>query len=162
MELTDTHCHIHISDYQLDPEDTIVAAREEGVTRLLCVGCTLEDSRLAIEFAQRHDDIWATIGLHPHEAAKYEHDHQALQAFRDLAKAPKVVAIGETGLDYYYNHSPAEAQKRILQFQLEVAAEYEKGRLLFVGTTNLDARRGVIWNMTRSVKGSTRVKDLMN
>ncbi len=124
MEFVDTHCHIHFADYQLDPEEVIADAKADGVTRLLCVGCTLEDSEAAIAMAARHDHIWATIGLHPHEGALYVHNHHALQQFRDLAARPKVVAIGETGLDYYYEHSPKDDQKRLLRFQLDLAVEH--------------------------------------
>ncbi len=123
-ELFDTHCHIHFSDYALDPEVVIAAAKNEGVTKLLCVGCTLHDSQGAVEFAARHDHIWAAIGLHPHEAKEYVRDDHALQQFRSLATKPKVVAIGEIGLDYYYDHSPKKDQQQLLRFQLDVAAEH--------------------------------------
>jgi TatD DNase family protein len=124
IELADTHCHIHFPDYELDPDATVKEATRDGVTRLMAVGCTLPDSRLAVEFAARHDNVWATIGLHPHEGAEYVHDHLALQQFRDLADKPKVVAIGETGLDYHYLHSSKEDQKKLLRFQLDLATEH--------------------------------------
>lgn len=122
--LVDTHCHIQFPDYPLDADGVREAAVAEGVTRLLVVGCTLKDSQAAVDYAKGRDGVWASIGLHPHEAAVYEHDHKALQAFHDLATEPKVVAIGETGLDYYYEHSPREPQKRMLKFQLDVATEH--------------------------------------
>ena len=124
MQLVDTHCHIHFSDYQLDPEQAIEDAKKSGVTHLICVGCTLEDSKLGIEFAKRHQHIKASIGLHPHEGSAYAEDDKVLQEFRALASSPEVVAIGETGLDYYYEHSPKEIQKELLRFQLTVAQEY--------------------------------------
>jgi TatD DNase family protein len=125
MQLFDTHCHIHFPDYQLDPEEVIDNAKEAGVTRLMVVGCTLPDSKLAVEFAKRHDNIWAAIGLHPHEGSEYIHDDIALQQFRDLANKPKVVAVGETGLDYYYMHSSKEDQEKLLRFQLDLAVEHD-------------------------------------
>lgn len=124
MELVDTHCHIHFPDYELDPEEVIKAANQDEVTKLLCVGCTLLDSKLAVKFAGNHDNIWATIGLHPHEGAEYVNNHTALQEFRDLAAKPKVVAIGETGLDYHYMHSPKYDQKKLLRLQLDLAEEH--------------------------------------
>ncbi len=123
MQLFDTHCHIHFPDYELDPEDAIAAATTDEVTQLLCVGCTLPDSRLAIEMAKKHDRIWASIGLHPHEGAVYVHDSRALQQFRELANHDEVVAIGETGLDYHYNHSSREDQEKLFRFQLDLAVE---------------------------------------
>jgi TatD DNase family protein len=125
MQLVDTHCHIHFPDYELDPDEVRVAAAEDGVTRLICVGCTLSDSLGAVVYAAKHEGVWASIGLHPHEGSIYVHDHKALQQFHELASRPKVVAIGETGLDYYYEHSPREVQKQLLRFQLDVAVEHD-------------------------------------
>jgi TatD DNase family protein len=123
-ELIDTHCHIHFADYQLDPDEVIAAAKQDGVTKMILVGCRLEDSRGGIDMAARHDGVWAAIGLHPHEAKEYVDDTTTLQEFRDLASKPKVVAIGEIGLDYYYGHSSRDDQIMMLRFQLSVAQEY--------------------------------------
>jgi TatD DNase family protein len=125
MQLVDTHNHIHFPDYGLDPDEVIKAAREDGVERMICVGCTLKDSRLAIDMAAHYDDIYASIGLHPHDSKDYVNDEKTLQQFRELARSPKVVAVGEIGLDYYYNHSSKEDQIKMLRFQLDVAKEYK-------------------------------------
>lgn len=125
MQFSDTHCHIHFRDYALDPEEVLAAARADGVNRLICVGCTLTDSEDGVQFAARHDGVWASIGLHPHEAREYVDDDVVLQKFRALAGKPKVVAVGEIGLDYYYEHSSHEEQKRLLRFQLDLAQEHE-------------------------------------
>jgi TatD DNase family protein len=125
IELVDTHCHIHFPDYELDTETVIQDAAAAGVTRLVVVGCTVPDSRMAVEFAALHENVWASIGLHPHEGARYVEDHEALQQFRELAGKPKVVAIGEIGLDYYYEHSPKEDQIKLLKFQLDLAVEHD-------------------------------------
>lgn len=124
MEFVDTHCHIHFPDYALDPEQVIADAVSEGVTKLVAVGCTLSDSKLGVDFAARHPNIWASIGLHPHEGSEYVHDDHALQQFRDLASKPKVIAIGETGLDYHYMHSSKEDQQKLFRFQLDLAKEH--------------------------------------
>lgn len=125
VRLVDTHCHIQFASYPLEAEQVLENALEAGVTRMIAVGCTLPDSQAAPEFAARHDGVWASIGLHPHEGAVYAHDHHALQQFRELAAKPKVIAVGETGLDYYYEHSPKEDQKKLLRFQLELALEHD-------------------------------------
>jgi len=125
MELVDTHAHVHFPDYELDPDEVLAAAAEDGVTKVICVGCTLPDSKLGIDMAARHDNVWTSIGLHPHEGAQYVNDDDALQEFRTLAAKPKVVAIGETGLDYYYQNSPKEDQKKLLRFQLNMAQEFD-------------------------------------
>jgi len=140
MNLTDTHCHIHEAQYaqdeldpvqakwlregKPDPDDMIQEAQAEGVTRLICVGCTVADSEMAVEFAAQRPGVWASIGMHPHEAQRYVDDAAALAQFASLATRPKVVAIGECGLDFYYNHSPKQAQERILRLQLELALEH--------------------------------------
>ncbi len=124
IEFVDTHCHIHFPDYELDEVEVLQAAADAGVTRLLAVGCTLTDSKLAVEFARRHKNIWASIGLHPHEGKEYVNDVVALQEFVDLAAKPKVVAVGETGLDFHYMHSSQEDQEKLLRFQLDISIKY--------------------------------------
>lgn len=140
MELFDSHCHIQsvgatggekstrdlwVKGAVTDAAAVIRRARDAGVTRLLCVGCDAEDSRLAVAFAEAHDNCWAAIGIHPHEAARYAGDAAARQVFAALATRPKVVAVGECGLDYFYGHSPREAQLALLEFQLKLAQEHE-------------------------------------
>ena len=141
MQLTDTHCHIHesgdISEGDTDPtrqrwfklgnlppQELAKRAREQNVSRLICVGCTLADSQKAISFAQTQEGVWASIGLHPHEAKRYASDQKALDTFAALAAQPKVVAVGECGLDYFYNNSPAPQQAAMLRFQIELALRH--------------------------------------
>jgi len=88
---------------------------------MVCVGCTIEDSKLGIAMAAKHSSIWASIGVHPHEAKLYVEDQVARQELRNLATKPKVVAVGEIGLDYYYNHSDKTSQQEMLRLQLEIA-----------------------------------------
>jgi len=121
-EYFDTHCHIHFTDYDHDPLVSLREAKESGVTNLMLVGCTLEDSRNGVAFAQAHG-VYASIGLHPHEAHHYVDDENAQAEFRELSGSKYVQAIGECGLDYYYNHSPREAQVKLLRYQLEVAQQ---------------------------------------
>ncbi len=136
-------------------------ATQEGVTRLICVGCTLHDSQAAIKFAEAHDGVWASIGLHPHEGSQYVDDHLSLQKFRDLASHPKVIAIGETGLDYYYEHSPRAVQIKLLKFQLDIAVEHDLPLIFHVRDAFSDfwpifdaykGLRGVVHSFTASVK----------
>lgn len=124
MEFFDTHCHIQFSDYPLDADDTVTAAKIDGVTGMIVVGCSLPDSQAAPKFAARHDGVWASIGLHPHEGSIYAKDKKSLAQFKKLVNEPKVVAIGETGLDYYYENSPKEDQKKLLRFQLDLAKKH--------------------------------------
>ncbi len=140
MELVDTHCHIQSIGLQkgekttrelwakaedLTADAVIEGALKHGVTRMICVGCDLEDSQQAAEFVRDRQNCWASIGIHPHEAQHFAEDDSKLVAFAALAKQDKIVAIGECGFDYYYNHSPKAAQKKILQFQIELARQYD-------------------------------------
>jgi TatD DNase family protein len=141
MELTDTHCHIHealqpakagTATQRLwakaggpDPDDIIVRAAAAGVAKLVCVGTSVEDSELAVRFARNRAACWASIGIHPHEAKQYAGDQRALNRFAALAAQPKVVAVGECGLDYYYEHSPKQAQENVLRFQIELALQHD-------------------------------------
>lgn len=124
-EFVDTHCHIQFNEYKLDPDKVITEAASKGVTRLICVGCAPEDSQLGVELAAKHKNVWASVGIHPHEAQKYINDKKSLSKLRSLAKQPKVVAIGEIGLDYYYKHSPKKDQIKLLRYQLKIANELD-------------------------------------
>lgn len=133
MEFFDTHCHVHFSDYKIALEEVSRNSMQAGVNRQMLVGCTLEDSEAAFEYAKRvkaGPKTFISIGLHPHEGSIYAHDEAALKRFAELAKRPEVVAIGETGLDYYYNHSDHATQEKLLRFQLDLAME-QKLPLIF-------------------------------
>jgi TatD DNase family protein len=134
--LIDTHCHIQSAGQRLgerttqelwakaldlSPAQIISDAGAAGVKQMICVGCDLEDSELAVDFVQKHDECHASIGIHPHEAQLYAAQKARLDAFASLVDRPKVIAVGETGLDYFYKHSPREAQIEILKFQIELA-----------------------------------------
>lgn len=115
--MIDTHCHIHSHDYQLDADEVIAKARAAGVERLICVGTSLEDSQQAVDFVSNRDQTWATIGLHPHEAADWS---AAVTAMNVLIKQPKIVAVGECGLDYWYQNAPRVDQEVAFRAQLEL------------------------------------------
>lgn len=118
--LVDTHCHIHEASYE-GSEEAIARAREVGVTSLICVGTDPASSHQAIQFAETHDSVWASIGVHPHDT-KDGYDEVA-----ELAKSgsSKLVAIGEIGLDYYYTHSPKNVQIAAFEAQLQVAMDHK-------------------------------------
>ena len=105
----------------LTAREIIDSAAKADVVRMLCVGCDLEDSKLSIDFVQRHPECFASIGIHPHEAQHYFGRQELLDEFAALVKSPRVIAIGECGFDFYYNHSPRAAQTEVLEFQLGLA-----------------------------------------
>ncbi len=118
--MIDTHAHVHDKQYDEDRDATIARARETGVSEIVAVGCDLGDSRRALEAAARYG-IRASVGIHPHEAKDAPADVAA--AFAPLLADPNAIAIGETGMDFYYNHSPRDAQERVLRAQLRIARD---------------------------------------
>ncbi|MBC7869152.1 TatD family hydrolase [Candidatus Saccharibacteria bacterium] len=113
--LIDTHCHIHEADYPLDIAETLKHAHAQGVEQLICIGTSEESSRQAIAFASKHDEAYASVGVHPHDTK------DGYQGIESLVRSPKVVAVGEIGLDYFYTHSPREMQIRAFEWQIELA-----------------------------------------
>jgi TatD DNase family protein len=163
MHFVDTHCHIQ-SSAELGGEggeaitrnmwakighptgDELIARAEKyAVKELICVGCSLSDSLLAVDFVQERPQCYASIGIHPHEAKDYVApgldpadlrpdaddtlelvlDELKTTAFAALADEPKVIAVGECGLDYFYEHSDPVSQQKILRFQIELALEHD-------------------------------------
>lgn len=127
--LVDTHAHIHQDAYDSDRDAVLVRAHESGVGKILCVATDDKDALLAINLANERDNAWASVGLHPHDAKL---SNAALATIKGLAAAPKVVAIGECGLDYYYEHSPKEDQIKAFRAQIELALELGKPLIFHV------------------------------
>lgn len=122
VHFTDTHCHIHSHDYPLDSDDARGRAAQRGVSRLICVGTDEHDSEAAVDFVQKREDCWASIGIHPHDA---HHGIAGLKKLESLVHKPKVVAIGECGLDFFYNNSPKDQQIEMLHGQIELALQHD-------------------------------------
>lgn len=123
MSLVDSHCHLDDEKFDADREQVIERALAAGVELMMAIG-TGGELDVAIRQAERHPFIYATIGVHPHDAAKATPDTFA--RLRDLASHPKVLAIGEIGLDYHYDFSPRDVQRSVFERQLEIAAEFRK------------------------------------
>ncbi|MGM0498950.1 MAG: TatD family hydrolase [Bacillota bacterium] len=123
MRLIDTHAHLDFDDYNRDREEVINRARKIGVEKIVNIGADLEGSRRAVKLAEKYDDIYAVVGIHPHEADTV--NEKSLNEIRNLASSSKVKAIGECGLDFYYDNSPREIQKEAFEKQLNLALELE-------------------------------------
>ncbi len=121
VSLVDTHAHLEMKDFDHDRDDIIARAVAAGVTKIITVGTSISSSRTAIKLAEKYPQIYAGVGIHPHDAGRVV--HQYIPLLKELARHPKVVAIGETGLDFYRNYSPKEAQFTVLREQLELASE---------------------------------------
>jgi TatD DNase family protein len=118
--LIDTHAHLDSSDYKADRAAVIARTFSESIG-VITLGVDLRSSEAAVSLAKRHHTIWAAVGVHPHDAKTL--DQGVLSGLEALAKAPKVVAIGEIGLDYYRDLSPRAVQRRAFEAQIELARE---------------------------------------
>ena len=121
MTLTDTHCHLYFNKFDDDRDEVIARAAETGVTRILVPGITLETSLASVKLADAHPAVFAAIGIHPTDALTWTESTR--NYLRDLAQNPRVKAIGEIGLDYYWNSAPHDLQQEILHEQLALAEE---------------------------------------
>jgi len=121
MDLIDSHAHIDFPQFAEDRDAMLERARAAGVNTLLAIGVGPGPEKLdaAIPYAEAHDWIYTTVGIHPHEAKEVTPAH--LDTLARLARHPKVIAWGEIGLDYYYDHSPRDVQKRVFRDQMELA-----------------------------------------
>ena len=115
--MIDTHAHLELT---ADPDRAVARAREAGVTRILTVGTGPHSWPAALELATRHDGVRAILGVHPHEA------HRGVDGLRELLGDERVVAVGETGLDFYRDRAPRDAQRAAFQAQLDLAVETGK------------------------------------
>lgn len=122
--LIDTHCHIQFKPLSGEVEKVIKRAEKEGVKKLIVVGCDIKSSRQAIDLAENYENIFAAVGLHPQDSKKLtEHMWDEI---RKLAQHEKVVAIGETGLDYFKDYSPKYVQQRVYKKHIKLAMELDK------------------------------------
>lgn len=114
----DTHCHIHEADYPLDRLEVMRRAVAAGVSTMICVGTSEQSSQDAVAFARQHQGVYAAVGVHPHDTK------DGYAGIAELVRADeKIVAVGEIGLDYYYNHSPRDVQIAALESQIQTALD---------------------------------------
>lgn len=120
MELMDTHCHLSMDPLVQDIDAILLRSEAAGIKRWISVGTNLADSQRCVDLAGQYERLWATVGIHPHEA-KHACE-EALAKLEELARSPGVVALGETGLDFHYNFSPPAQQANAFRAQLDLAA----------------------------------------
>jgi len=150
--LVDTHAHLDSEQYDGDREAVIARAKAAGVGAIVTVGVDLASSRAAVALAQQHAGVYATVGIHPHDAAGVKADD--LDELERLCAEPCVVAIGEIGLDFYRNWSPSEKQREVFLAQLNLARQLDKpvvihdrdahGEILATLKDQADGLRGVL------------------
>ncbi|HEX6589918.1 MAG TPA: TatD family hydrolase [Longimicrobiales bacterium] len=122
MTLFDSHCHLTDDRLAAEADAVVERARAAGLVGMVTIASSLEDAERALAIAERHPDVWATAGVHPHEAARVE--RRTLDALHELLQHERAVAVGETGLDYHYDNSPRAVQRRVFDAQLGIAAEH--------------------------------------
>jgi TatD DNase family protein len=154
VTLFDTHCHLDDPRLGADLDGVLARAKEAGVRAMTTIGCarSVETIRSALDVAQRHPGLlYATAGVHPHDAAAYDDAVEA--ALLETARDPQVVAVGELGLDYYYDHSPREAQQAVFRRQIAVAKAVGKPLVVHTRDAAEDTLRILREESARDVGG---------
>lgn len=167
-ELIDSHAHLDDNRFSTDRDEVILRMRENRIVGVVNPGSDMSSSKKAIALAERYPEVYAAVGTHPHDAT--EVTPLLIEEYRKLAKHPRVVAIGEIGLDYYYDHSPREVQKEAFRTQLDLAVELDlpviihnresDGDMIEALTPYKGKLRGVIHAFTGSVEMAKRFIDL--
>ena len=124
MKFADSHCHLTDRAFRGDRAAVFARAQEAGVRRIVPIASDAADSRAALALARAHDQVWCTAGIHPHSVNGSPNGGD-LGNVRDLARHPRCAAIGETGLDYYYDNAPRDAQRRSFARHMELASELD-------------------------------------
>jgi TatD DNase family protein len=154
--LIDTHAHINGPEFEDDVADVLGRAVENGVGRVVCVGYDIPTSRRAVALADANPRVFATIGLHPNSVSEAPADWK--QALRSLADHPRVVAIGETGLDYYRDFTPPELQTPALRWHLDLASEMDLPVIIHNRDANAETTAELLaWMRRRSSAASPGV-----
>jgi len=130
MEIIDTHAHLDWSSYRDDLNSVIETARNEGVGRIITVGTCLESSRRAVSIAQAHENVFATAGWHPNDVSDVTDD--LWSQLEETAAQPEVVAIGETGLDFYRDSTPPDTQREFFSRHLDLAERLARPVVLHI------------------------------
>jgi TatD DNase family protein len=138
--LVDSHCHLDFPDFAVERGEVLARARRAGIGTFLTICTKVSEFNAVRAIAESADDVWCSVGIHPHEAANETATDAATLCA--LARHPKVVGIGECGLDFYYEHSPRERQAEV--FRAHAAASRESGLPLIVHTRDADAETAAI------------------
>jgi TatD DNase family protein len=162
MTFTDSHCHLTMAD----APRALAAARAAGVLGYVVPATKLDDAPQAVALAEEHDDVWAAVGFHPHEAK--DCDDGAFAEIERLAQHPRVVAIGEIGLDYHYMHSPRETQLAVLERHIALAKQLDKPIIVhnrestddMVEVLGRAGARGILHSYTEGLEPAKKLIDL--
>lgn len=159
MQLFDTHCHIDLEEFDEDRDEVIGRAQSEGVTRLLTIAVTADSSKATVDLAESHDHVYAAVGIHPNYCS--EVNAGDWDRVCELTKHEKVIALGETGLDYYRDYAPAEVQEDYFDRHLKLSQELQLPFIVhtrsseqqILGMLREAARRGPLQGIMHSFTG---------
>jgi TatD DNase family protein len=160
VRLTDTHCHLYFRHFRKDLEDVLARAEDAGVERILVPGVDLETSRLAVQLSEEHNIIYSAVGVQPNSGKIWTEN--TLAELEKLADHPKVVGIGEIGLDYYREQAPRDLQLQILQEQLLLASEKDLPVILHVrnrSDSNRNCMRDLLHTLEHWLSEDPRSKE---
>lgn len=121
--LIDSHCHLYMGSWSKNLDDVLARTQERGVGKIICPGIDIDSSWQSLTIAKNHANVFAAAGIHPHDASNAPADF--INQLRDIFTQPKIVALGEIGLDYYRNISDAETQRKVFKKQLQLAKEMD-------------------------------------
>lgn len=130
MSVIDSHAHVSTPKFDKERAEVLARARSAGLVAIVDVGCDLESSQASAALAAADPMVWASVGVHPHEAKHW--DDETPHRLRELSRQERVVAIGEMGLDFHYNHSPPDTQRRVFREQLALAVELDLPAVLHI------------------------------
>jgi TatD DNase family protein len=139
LPIVDSHCHLDFEDFRDDLPAILERARTAGIVGMVCVGSAgdLATAERAVELATKEPDVYAAVGIHPHDAGKIQPEFWP--ALEELGKRERVVGVGETGLDYFYDHSPRQAQREVFERFLRLATAVKRPVICHVRDAHDDA-----------------------
>lgn len=149
--LIDTHCHLDVPQFDEDRAEMLARARAAGVGTMIVPGIAIADMPRVLALAEGHPDIFAGVGVHPHEAGTWT--DETLGLLRGWAAHPKVVAIGEIGLDYYYDHAPRDVQQQVFRDQIRLAGALGKPVIVHSRDSHGDVLRLLQENLVPTAGG---------
>ena len=122
--LTDTHCHLFYKELKKDLRNILSRANDMGVTRFICVGTNINDSKECLSITENNENIFSSVGVHPHDSIDAEEGY--IDEIYELMQYESMIAVGEIGLDYYRNISPPEIQEKVFRAQIEIAQDLNR------------------------------------
>ena len=143
--MIDSHCHLADKQFDSDLDAVLLRAEEHGIDTMICIADNFEEAEKCLELAEKYDQLFCTIGVHPHEA-KHWKDTDEDRLKRMIASSHKAKAVGEIGLDYHYDNSPRDVQQSVFKKQLEIAKELDLPAVIH-NRESIDDLKKIVWDI---------------